>query len=242
MNLVDDDLQDLSVFPSVVKNQLNHYQAEHHHKKAPYYVEAKSKETLTFDFAKSYSESILLHHQLGGWHESYMMFLRLGLNDETQALLQQRLKMIGRHYVGLHIRDTDYQTNYWPVVLALKKKAPAKLFLATDSRVALDLVQAELTQTKIYSFARDLSVDGHPIHLASPSNLDPYRRNQDAIIDLLMLALAQHLVLIPLAGRQGRSDFPQYSGYSLLAKNLHQRRIILDYFLMPSSKSSQTTV
>ena len=61
-----------------------------------------------------------------------------------------------------------------------------------------------------------------------------------AIIDLLMLALAQHLVLIPLAGRKGRSDFPQYSGYSQLAKRLHQIRIVLDYFLMPSSKPGES--
>jgi hypothetical protein len=239
MNLMDVNLDELTVFPGVIKKQLNTYQAEHYHQVAPYYVESQSKETLTFDFQQTYSEAVLLNHQLGGWSESHMMFLRLGVNSETRALLAKRLKLIGGDYVGLHVRDTDYQTNYKHTIAALKQQAPAKLFLATDSRAVLDFVQGELSQTKIYSFARYLSVDGRALHLASTSDVDPYLRNQDAIIDLLMLALARHLVLIPLAGRQGRTHFPQYSGYSQLAKRLHQTRIVLNYFFMPLSQHSK---
>jgi hypothetical protein len=135
--------------------------------------------------------------------------------------------------VGVHIRHTDYQSDYGDLLERFKKKPPRRLFLATDNHSVLQTFRAELGTSEIFSFAQDLSLNGEPVHMAGSSGLYPLRRNQDAVVDLLLLALAQSIQAAPLTGRTGWSSFPRYSGFSTLAIRLNRNRILLDHFLKP---------
>ena len=69
-------------------------------------------------------------------------------------------------YLGVHIRHTDYRSDYHPVIGRIAAAPVAKVFLATDNQHILDEFRASLPGKQIFSFAEELSVDGTPIHLS----------------------------------------------------------------------------
>jgi hypothetical protein len=225
------DLTQASIYPPALQNHLHDYVIKRT-PPAPY-VEAHSGQAIEIDFQKRYEHDILVHHQLGSWFNSHFLFLRLGLKPEVTQLFLKRLAQIGGPYVGVHIRHTDYQSDYGDLLERFKKKPPRRLFLATDNHSVLQTFRTELGTSEIFSFAQDLSLNGEPVHMASSGGLYPLRRNQDALVDLLLLALAQSIQVAPLTGRTGWSSFPRYSGFSTLAIRLNRNRILLDHFLKP---------
>ena len=70
---------------------------------------------------------------------------------------------------------------------------------------------------------------GEPIHTLILDEERTYQRNGDAVLDLLMLALARDLYLLPVEN----NPHGAHSGYSMLARSLHEdqdrvRRLIDD--------------
>ena len=74
------------------------------------------------------------------------------------------------------------------------------------------------------SFSRAISTDGGPIHHEHLAGDTAFARNRDAILDLLMLALAKELVLFEL---EPNKFGIRHSGFSVLAKDLRSANSIL---------------
>jgi len=230
------DVTSLRVFPHGLQGRLDTYAVDPKMPNQPY-VDSLTKQAVTFDFNALYDEELLVHHQPGGGDQSLFALLRLRLTDALKQALEQRLSRIGGPYVGLHVRHTDYQSDYREVLASLAKAAPPKLFVATDNQHVLDEVRQTLTSTQVFSFAEGLSTDGQPIHKATlqGSPEQAFSRNQDAILDLLMLALAARLVLVKISSRQSAGSCPAYSGFSVLANNLKTAKVVLHHLLEPTS-------
>ena len=82
---------------------------------------------------------------------------------------------------------------------------------------------------RVFSFASLPSNTGKPIHIMEQPEpeADVFRRNSDAILDLLLLALARNLHLLEVSNyRHGK-----YSGFSVLAYNLWSSKIVLKHLI-----------
>lgn len=235
LNAVTEDLEGLEVFPPCLSGQLNAYRVDRKIPLKPY-VESASHSPVTFDFTIDYPQRLLVHHQLGGGRLSLFALLRFRLKDVLKRELENRLRAIGGQYSAVHIRHTDYVSDYAATIESLKRDAPERLFVATDNQQVLEQVRMELPQSRIYSFAEALSTDGEPIHMHRGSE-DPaliFGRNRDAILDLLMAALSRKLYTCKVLAWRGSDWAPEYSGFSLLAQDLMQARVVLKLLLHPT--------
>lgn len=227
------DLEQLDVYPECLQGKLNSYQTSEKIAFQPF-KERDSGKAIQFDFTKNYPHQLLVHHQGGGGSISSSALLRLKLTDTVKLALLKRLKTIERSYCGIHIRHTDYRSDYASAIELLKKKPPARLFVATDSQLVLDDIMHQLPDTKVFSFSKTLSQDGTPIHMAKVlgKQVKP-NQNMDALLDLLMLSMATQLIICKISGGTVAYKLPSYSGFSMLARQLWENKIILKNLLDP---------
>lgn len=154
------------------------------------FVEKVTLEPLTFDFARDYPHDLLVHQQQRRLPIAVSVFMRLRLQPQLIRELLSRFDKIGGPYLGIHVRHTDYLSDYRPLIERVAASDVAKVFLATDNRQVLNEFRTALPGKEIFSFTEVLSVDGKPIHLRSPADGNVFKRNCDAILDLLLLALS----------------------------------------------------
>jgi hypothetical protein len=214
------------VFPKVAAGRINDYRPRFD-SKTFHFVDDDSGEALTVDFNRDYAEATLLHHQSGGGPIAIAALSRLRLHDTVTDLLLTRARIIGPRYFGIHVRNTDYKTRYEGAVEALARELQGRIFIATDNRNCLAHCQAAFGAERVFSFARLPAVAGRPLH-HSGEPVDVYEANRDALIDLLLLALATNCYAFELE----KNEYGvKYSGFSMLALNLQAARPVLSQLI-----------
>ena len=103
---------------------------------------SQTGEPLTFDFNEDYPHELLVHQQHGRLPISVSIFMRLSLRPELTKELLARVASIGGPYLGVHVRHTDYRSDYRPLIDQLAGGEIARLFVATDNRKVLDEFRA----------------------------------------------------------------------------------------------------
>ena len=192
------------------------------------YVEQETRQLLTFDFAQNYPHDLLVHQQHRRRPIAVSVFMRLRLQPLLTRELLSRFSKIGGPYLGVHIRHTDYRSDYHPVIGRIAAAKVAKVFLATDNQGVLDEFRSSLPGKQIFSFSEDLSVDGKPIHHRSPAKGNVFRRNCDAVLDLLLLALSVGVVSADITN----SPYGiKKSGFTVLATELANQKRYLSELL-----------
>jgi len=229
---LDDALDCASTFPPSVARRMSSYKLSWDQQKDGF-VEWESGELLTFDFNKDYPHELLVHQQHGRVLFAASVFMRLSLRPELTKALLARVARIGGPYLGVHVRHTDYRSDYRLLIDQIAGSEIIRVFLATDNRKVLDEFRAALPGKQVFSFAEELSDDGSPIHLRGRKVGNVYRRNCDAILDLLLLALSVGLVSADLLnGRRGVLK----SGFTVLATELFKQKRYLSELLGPAVK------
>ena len=186
------------------------------------FVEPGSGERLSFDFERDHPQPVLAHYAMGGGDGSLRVLSRMRLHDDLVGLLLRRLEQIGPAYSGLHIRNSDYRTRYEPHIEAIGRRVDGPLFLASDCGEAVERVRAALGPQRVFSFS-ELPPPGQTLH-DLPASADVFRRNSDAILDLVMLGLSRRLYAFALEPNANRAT---YSGFTLLADLLHHALSVL---------------
>ena len=192
------ELEKLSVSPSFLQGVIFNYETVLPDKNL-IHLEAKTKLPITFDFSRDHDEDLLIYHQMGGGDVAFVTLLRMRLKDSLLGELEKRYQLIGENFSAIHIRNTDYESSYDEVLGDLKCNPPEKLFLATDNSNVLADFRSALERTEIFSFSKSLSGNKEPIHVFKDMNFDQIKqRNEDAILDLLLLALSSKLYLVKI--------------------------------------------
>lgn len=210
-------LNELAVFPKVIFGNINAYSTEFDFS-VKNFVEKESREILSFDFSQNYSEPLLVHHAGGRDGIALATLGRIRLRDEITDILLDRLRSIGSPYTAIHIRDTDYRTDYQQAIERLKSTIRGPIFLATDNRNSLDFLRSIFGEDRVFSFANLPLEAGKPPHIFDEGQ-PVYEVNRDAIVDLLMLGLSREFHFFPLSKNQFGA---RYSGYSIIANQLRQ--------------------
>ena len=220
-------LNRMSVHPRSLAGRLHCYQAttrriDTKHGVRFFYAD-ESGQPLHLDFRRPYTEQVLVHHALGGGTRSLMFFTRVELADELKAEILRRLMEIGGIYDSIHVRNTDYRSDYRTLFSERVNVSERPVFLGTDSQEVLDTAREILGNARVHSFSSHLSIDGSPIH-RDPEDQLKRTLNRDTILDLLMLALGHRYRYAKL---KSNKEGVQVSGFSRLASGLHLHRGIL---------------
>jgi hypothetical protein len=211
----------LDVYPQFLSGRVSQYEARFIPKK--HYVDVETGLPLSFDFNRDYSECLLVHHQSGGGPLSLGALARMRLHDNLVDTLLARLRVIGPVYSGIHIRNTDLRTNYQQHVQQWANNLTGQILLATDNSETLTECQRILGEHRVHSFARLPAEAGRPLHYTDEF-ADRFQINADSILDLVMLGLALDLRFV---GVEPNPNGTKYSGFSVLAGNLHYAKAIL---------------
>lgn len=225
IDAIDLRLERVTTFPEFISGRVNDYEVLY---TEDGHVEKLSRRPVSFDFSKDYAETLLVHHRAGSTPGASLAALsRLRLADDVSTDLVNRLNIINAPYTAIHIRNTDYTTNYQSLLSQLSTRPILldckHLFVATDNITCLEYCRSVLPEIRIHSFTKFPNQVGQPLHRLSADD-NVYDRNKDAILDLLMLALADRLILLKIDPNQFGV---RVSGFSRLARALQGDRATL---------------
>ncbi|MDH2314056.1 hypothetical protein [Methylobacterium brachiatum] len=224
-------IDEMTTFPSVLSGRASSYKPLWSDTIGNW-VDAETYIQLSFDMRKKYNENILIHHQCGGNQSALFALTKLTVREEILDLLAERIDAIGSPFSAIHIRNTDYKTNYRAAVDLLKNSITFPVFIATDNLECRNYCISAFGERNVRFFSC-LPDDGKPIHL-NHSFSSLFSRNADSILDLLTLALSSKFYKINL---DGSLHGTQFSGYSILAENLITYDGILVSLLGTSSRA-----
>jgi hypothetical protein len=178
-----------------------------------------SGDLISFDFMKEHAEDVLVHNLFGGGDDAFSALARVRLHDAVADEIVARIGEMGAGYPAVHVRHTDMRSEYESVLQELQRCQFDRLFLATDNGDVVKDFRSRLRGTVIYSFSDLPEQAGQPVHrLRGLNRSDRHRLNQQAFVDLLLLALSDRLFLCQ------REDGRQPGGFSRLAMHLHEDR------------------
>ncbi|MBC7605180.1 MAG: hypothetical protein H7255_21285 [Ramlibacter sp.] len=229
-------LDSISVAPSFLQGRVSSYVAQRREPKAHGeqrppdemgWCDTITGKSIKFDLNKLHEEQLLVHHADGRNELALFALMRMVVKREVSDELKRRLMAIGAGYHAIHVRHTDYRSNYRPLIEAMRQSPPHKLFVATDNVQVLEEFRAALGAKRVFSFSALPASAGEPLHRNPPASSDQFARNRDAIVDLLMLGLARQLTLVKLE----EGSRYEYSGYSELARRLWSTKIVLKHLI-----------
>jgi len=220
-----DYLNTLDVYPDCVKGKIHTYRKEYSivHRN---FVCIENGDLLSFNFGCAYGERLLMHHALGGGKKSIDALKQLRLRGEMVARLRERISILGKHYVGIHVRHTDYKSDYKPFLRMIAKNfEEPHIALCTDSLEVLDYARSIFRQP-VHNFCAFPDGSAGPLHTSN--QLDKRETNTDSILDLFTLAKANTLFLVPISNGSQYHNSSGISGYSRLAGELKKNRPLLN--------------
>lgn len=216
----DESLWKGKVRPKNLKGRINSYKTVYSHT-AGNFVDARTQELLTIDLDRPYREQILVHEQCGGGTFSINALERLKLIPSIAEIITKKFEDLGE-YSAVHVRNSDYQTDYHPLFQEVRTQASHhKIVLCTDDWHCQASAR-EIFGDRIYMSSDIPDTKGRPLH--NNPELDRYQTNLDAITDLFVLASARQLFV-------GNHTQGILSGYSMLAKILNERRDVIHHLL-----------
>lgn len=217
-------LDGLTALPGCIDGRITSYRS-HYWPDALNFVEESTKTPISFDFGKDYDTPLLVHHACGGGEDSLACLRRFRVNRPVADKLAARLAIIGNEYSGIHVRHTDYQTDYQAFFSSLltsgKLAEPRPILLCTDNLAVINYGKG-LFGASIHTFSTLPDNGSAPLH--RDASLDKTLINCDAILDLLMLAKSSMIHATETTGGH-------LSGYTQLALNLHDNPDVLTSLL-----------
>jgi hypothetical protein len=181
-------------------------------------------------------EQLVIHPNSIGGDYGILALSMLQLRKQAQEHVRSKLEICGPDYDALHIRHTDYQTNYVPFVKEIKPKLENRtLLLCSDNPDVIDTVREMLDQTQVVVLSETLGEKrvrpGNPLHRnGSRDRAFIRKRNIDMITDLMAMGKARHLYFTQIINKRWNHS---YSGFSRLAKHLHERPLVWNALMNP---------
>ena len=196
------------------------------------FVHADSGSKLSFDFRQDHPEELIVHQQCGGGVNGFAGLARLRFGEEIRSSVINQLKpLAGKSYLALHIRHSDYRTDYKAFFDSAAETILSyqHCLLCTDSKEVSDYARSRFGSERILQFGVLPETGGTPLHLYAMRLGHEGRKallfNQFA--DLLGLALGEKM----LGGKLTSGGLAGYSGFFVLASGLRQNPWIIAQLL-----------
>ena len=210
----------LSVYPPHIHGCIGSYRSIHLDEIG--YVDDKYLKKLTFDFSCSYSENLLVHEGCGGGTLSIYFFTYFALAENIVREINAIRTEFPENYSSIHVRNTDYQTDYLNAFKAISDQIKGKnILLCTDSIQVERYAKKEYPDVRWLSSATILDEFNGPLHYSI--NIDDDQQSlllKSTLVDLLLMAYSDNVYIFKVK-KYG------FSGFSTLAHNLSRNKYIL---------------
>jgi hypothetical protein len=184
------------------------------------------------------TEEVVVHHQSGGGEDSLMALGLFVLKPSIGAKIQNQLSVTGSSYDAIHVRNTDYSTNYISFLKSLRRQlSGARVLICSDAPEVFWSAQEILSDSDVFALKETTRshtpvTNRKPLHYQWGLPLEERRRRNIAMLsDLVGLARAKRLFISHLTSGGCRG----YSGFSLLASNLHKNPQVLQAWFQSSN-------
>jgi hypothetical protein len=211
-----------SCFPNVLEGQISNYIAKYCPVRKNFF-EIKSDIQLTFDFSQDYKETLLVNDQCGGGVLSIDCLKRFTFTPGIKEIVKNGISHLTSPYLSVHIRNTDYQTDYLTFFESIKAELSGKnVLICSDDAVCIAKARSFFDNSRVMIATDVPDLKGVTLH--AHNNLDPHEVSIGFLTDLIALAKGEKVYITNC-----RSGI--MSGYSMLAYNLNKNPDILDGLL-----------
>lgn len=175
---------------------------------------------VSFDHTIDHSAQLLVYDQGGGGILGLYALRHMNLRSTIADEIAERLLPLGTDYDAIHVRNTDYRTDYEAQLAKCKTMfIGRKLLLCSDNATVKQSAHSWLDEsTEILSVAEIPDIGGEPLHLSD--DVDPYRGAVDLLSDLLAMARSCTFVFLKMSPTNNAGG--KFSGFSILADLLRQ--------------------
>jgi hypothetical protein len=214
-----DHINKLSAYPDVVTGRFGEYTCTHI-EGIEARVEIPSNLPLSFDLSKIYEQGVLLRESLGGGHDAEQVVKRITLKEEVRVQVKRALELLPSSYVAVHVRNTDYITDYKPFFEQLFPKVTGRAVLVcSDDQEVLDYAKEFFELSTVVWSSQTPVKKGMRLHadISYEDEASCIKATINSLIDLFALSGAERLYYTDVT--RGRT-----SGFSMLANFLHKHR------------------
>lgn len=207
-------LNRLDCLPGSIKGRLENYTAASSHGK---YIETESSALLTFDFDRSWSESVLVHEQCGGGQQSFDLLRRITLSPAARQFVVSACHHLASDYAAIHVRNTDYKTDYEEFLRSVASSLTGRsILICSDDPKVFTAAKSIFRGSEVLTVSSPPFVSGgKPLHRYSSHESSDQRRAAayGSIADLVALGKATDFYFADVT-----RGYP--SGFSRLAEFL----------------------
>lgn len=229
-------LNTFTCFPHSIQGKLNTYFAVYS-MDSKNYVDRETTAILTFNFDKNYDELVLIHEQCGGGNLSFDLLNRISISENIRPIVLDRIQHLGHEYLAIHVRNTDYQTQYKDLFLDIYPSVTNKsLLVCSDDAKVISHAKNFFILSNVLTSSQTPQTGNKPLHLSSTHSDDAQRKKAtvNSIIDLIALGRSTKLYFANVTA--GHS-----SGFSRLAMHLCQNKNVIDALLKLDTSTPSST-
>jgi hypothetical protein len=212
----------LSVFPPAVMGRIGKY-SNRYCPERRLQIDQATNVVLSFDFGAEYEEELIVHEQHGGGLLSTNLMSHLKFSVIAKSYISLRLAALPSHYDAIHIRHTDYKTDYVNYLLELKQRVANKhVLICSDNAEVIAETQNLLSESKVFAVTEVPNLNGKPLHRVKNYNSENERIDATlrSLTDLIALAGSEKLYFTNI-----QKGHP--SGFSRLASFLHDQKTVV---------------
>ena len=178
---------------------------------------------------------VIIHHMSGGGEGSIKSIGLFRIKNEIRSKILSKIRSIGDKYDAVHIRHTDYQTDFVSLFESMAPNLKGKRIL-----ICSDNPYVQLKGSEIFKGAEVISLNPKIVADYSKNKAKPlhfqwnlpteqiFENNINLLADLIALAKANNLYIGKLENNIFKSEV---SGFSKLALNLHENPNVLDKWI-----------
>ena len=221
-----DHLNSLTCYPEVLTGRLGKYTCTHI-EEFEARVEIPSQTLLTFDLDKTYKHGVVQRETLGGGLASERSVQRITVLPEVREQVVKVLNELPRPYLGIHVRNTDYVTEYKSFFDQLLPKVTGRTVLVcSDDAEVIEYARKFFDLAKVISSSTTLVEKGSCLHedISYPNAAACKQAAINSLIDVFALAESERLFYTDVT--RGRT-----SGFSMLANYLYENKEVRLRFL-----------
>lgn len=186
--------------------------------------------------------AVIVHHQSGGGRKSRLLLPRIRVTSHVAQTITEMAGTLPNSYAAIHIRATDYTTDYEDVLRRLvRRERKLPVVVCSDNPEVLAHARVVLGHDRVISFPDDTGVPpGTPLHKAANySSAEAKRRSTLALLrDIYVMSGATHFYYAPVDQR-GKFGEIRFSGLSEFVSYLHANQQLRASFFHLNSPSAE---
>ena len=207
-------LNSLSAYPHFTRGKVDSFPAKYVGENV--FVDPATRFAVAFDWNEDYQEDVLVRYSGGGDYYGVVFLQNLRMLPETADAVLGAINGLQKPYHAVHVRNTDYRTEYMPFFKSIFPQVAGKnLLVCSDDKECREKARRFFVESNVMTVTEIPDSGKKPLHYGSG---DVREKNISMLTDLFALAGAEKLHFTKV----GRGGIGGVSGFSLLALNLQQ--------------------